>query len=134
MERIAAENEIEIEFLRSGKSFRKEDRVKEVLENAGSDPQPHPNGDGAGAPAMSHGTIRNLQDIPEAGRWQMSVLLPLLINEDLGLGSLWMPTLCPFRLQFAASEAGRIRRSLLPAYLRRLAGRKALHPNAFPAM
>jgi hypothetical protein len=31
MERIAAGNAIEIEFVRSRKSFRKEDRVKEVL-------------------------------------------------------------------------------------------------------
>ena len=37
-ERIAAENGIEIEFVRSKKSFRKEDRVKEVLEKRGEHP------------------------------------------------------------------------------------------------
>ena len=38
MERIAAENGIEIEFVRSRKSFRKEDRVKTVLEKRGEHP------------------------------------------------------------------------------------------------
>ena len=36
MERVAAENGIEIEFVRSRMSFRKEDRVKEVLSKRGS--------------------------------------------------------------------------------------------------
>ena len=36
MERIAADNAIEIEFVRSRKSFRKEDRVKAVLEKRAS--------------------------------------------------------------------------------------------------
>jgi len=36
MERVAAENGIEIEFVRSRKSFRKEDRVQEVLSKRGS--------------------------------------------------------------------------------------------------
>ena len=35
MERLAADNAIEIEFVRSRKSFRKEKRVKEVLEKRG---------------------------------------------------------------------------------------------------
>ena len=38
MERVAAENGIEIEFVRSRKSFRKEDRVKEVLSKRGAHP------------------------------------------------------------------------------------------------
>ena len=38
MERVAAENGIEIEFVRSRKSFRKEDRVKEVLSKRGEHP------------------------------------------------------------------------------------------------
>jgi hypothetical protein len=38
MERIAADNAIEIELVRSRKSFRKEDRVKEVLEKRGEHP------------------------------------------------------------------------------------------------
>ncbi len=36
-ERLAAENGIEIEFVRSKKSFRKEDRVKEILDKRGGD-------------------------------------------------------------------------------------------------
>jgi hypothetical protein len=38
MERIAADNGIEIEFVRSRKSFRKEDRVKAVLDQRGDRP------------------------------------------------------------------------------------------------
>jgi len=38
MERIAAENGIEIELVRSKKSFRKEQRVKEILEKRGEQP------------------------------------------------------------------------------------------------
>jgi uncharacterized protein (DUF488 family) len=35
MERIAVENALPIEFVRSRKSFRKEDRVKQILEKRG---------------------------------------------------------------------------------------------------
>ena len=35
MQRIAAENALEIEFVRSRKSFRKEDRVKQILNKRG---------------------------------------------------------------------------------------------------
>src|SRR5260370_22080121 len=38
MERVAAENRIEIEFVRSRKSFRKEDLVQEVLRKRGEHP------------------------------------------------------------------------------------------------
>ena len=38
MQRIAAENAIKIEFVRSRKSFRKEDRVKAVMEKRGEHP------------------------------------------------------------------------------------------------
>jgi hypothetical protein len=38
MERIAAENALEIEFVRSRKSFRKEDRVKQIPEKRGEHP------------------------------------------------------------------------------------------------
>jgi len=38
MEQIAAENGIEIEFVRSRKKFRKEDRVKEILVKRGEQP------------------------------------------------------------------------------------------------
>ena len=38
MELVAAENGIEIEFVRSRKSFRKEQRVKEILKKRGEEP------------------------------------------------------------------------------------------------
>src|SRR5271157_3475448 len=38
LERIAAENALPIEFVRSRKSFRKEDRVKQILEKRGEHP------------------------------------------------------------------------------------------------
>jgi len=38
MEGMAAENGIEIEFVRSKKSFRKEQRVKEIVEKRGEEP------------------------------------------------------------------------------------------------
>src|SRR5271165_2687400 len=38
LERIAAENALPIEFVRSRKSFRKEDRVKQILEKRGEQP------------------------------------------------------------------------------------------------
>jgi hypothetical protein len=38
MEQVAAENAIEIEFVRSAKKFRKEDRVKEILLKRGEQP------------------------------------------------------------------------------------------------
>ena len=40
MERVAVENGIEIEFVRGRKIFRKEDRVKEILNQRGQHPDP----------------------------------------------------------------------------------------------
>jgi hypothetical protein len=54
MERLAADNAIEIEFVRSKKSFCKEYRVKEVSEQTrGSS--------GRGVHSVSDGTVRQLQ-------------------------------------------------------------------------
>jgi hypothetical protein len=38
MEQVAADNAIQIEFVRSSKKFRKEDRVKEILGKRGEQP------------------------------------------------------------------------------------------------
>ena len=38
MERIAAENGMQIEFIRSKKKFRQEKRIKEVLDKRGEEP------------------------------------------------------------------------------------------------
>jgi hypothetical protein len=54
MERIAAENSIEIEFVRSRKSFRKEDRVKEILVERGEQP-------GVVCISVGDGAVRQLQ-------------------------------------------------------------------------
>jgi hypothetical protein len=102
MERIAADNAIEIEFVRSRKSFRKEDRVKTVLEKRGEQP----------------GVVCILSAMEPCGSYKpwhdkkthKTYLKPddgkclhyyvYFIDEDLGLCSLRVPTWCPFRLQF----------------------------------
>ena len=38
MEQVAADHAIEIEFVRSAKKFRKQDRVKEILVKRGEQP------------------------------------------------------------------------------------------------
>ena len=101
-ERIAAENGIEIEFVRSRKGFRKEDRVKAVLEKRGEHPgvvcilsamEPC----GSYKPwydKKSHKTYLK----PDDGKCLHYYVY--FIDEDLGLCSLRVPTWCPFRLQF----------------------------------
>ena len=102
MERVAAENGIEIEFVRSRKSFRKEDRVKEVLSKRGEHP----------------GVVCILSAMEPCGSYKpwhdkkthKTYLKPddgkclhyyvYFIDEDWGLCSLRVPTWCPFRLQF----------------------------------
>jgi hypothetical protein len=102
MERVAAENGIEIEFVRSRKSFRKEDRVKEVLSKRGEHP----------------GVVCILSAMEPCGSYKpwhdkkthKTYLKPddgkclhyyvYFVDEDLGLCSLRVPTWCPFRLQF----------------------------------
>ena len=102
MERVAAENGIEIEFVRSRKSFRKEDRVQEVLSKRGEHP----------------GVVCILSAMEPCGSYKpwhdkkthKTYLKPddgkclhyyvYFIDEDWGLCSLRVPTWCPFRLQF----------------------------------
>ena len=102
MERIAAENALEIEFVRSRKSFRKEDRVKQILEERGE----------------QAGLVCILSAMEPCGSYQpwhekrshKTYLKPddgkclhyyiYLMDDDLGLCSLRVPTWCPFRLQF----------------------------------
>ncbi len=102
MERVAAENGIEIEFVRSRKSFRKEGRVKEVLGKRGEHPgvvcilsamEPC----GSYKPwhdKKSHKTYLK----PDDGKCLHYYVY--FIDDDLGLCSLRVPTWCPFRLQF----------------------------------
>ena len=101
-EHLAAENGIEIEFVRSKKSFRKEDRVKQILDKRGGQP----------------GLVCILSAMEPCGTYQpwydkkkkRAYLKPddgkclhyyfYFIDEDLGLCSARLPTWCPFRLQF----------------------------------
>ncbi len=102
MERLAGDNAMEIEFVRSRKSFRKENRVKEVLEKRGDHP----------------GVVCILSAMEPCGSYKpwhdkkthKTYLKPddgkclhyyvYFMDEDLGLCSLRVPTWCPFRLQF----------------------------------
>jgi hypothetical protein len=102
MEQVAAENAIEIEFVRSAKKFRKEKRVKAILEKRGEQP----------------GVVCILSAMEPCGSYKpwhdkknhKTYLKPddgkclhyyvYFIDEDLGLCSLRVPTWCPFRLQF----------------------------------
>lgn len=101
MEREAAEAGIEIEFVRSKKSFRKEQRVKEILKQRGEAP-----GLVCILSAMEPcGTYKPWHD----KRTHQTYLKPddgkclhyyvYLIDEDLGLCYVRVPTWCPFRLQ-----------------------------------
>ena len=100
-EHLAAENQIEIEFVRSKKSFRKEQRVKEVLEKRGEGP----------------GLVCMLSAMEACGSYKpwhdkkthKTYLKPddgkclhyyvYFIDPDLGLCYVRVPTWCPFRLQ-----------------------------------
>jgi len=102
MEQVAADNAIGIEFVRSAKKFRKEKRVKEILEQRGEQPgvvcilsamEPC----GSYKPwhdKKSHKTYLK----PDDGKCLHYYVY--FIDEDLGLCSLRVPTWCPFRLQF----------------------------------
>ncbi len=101
MERLAADDGIEIEFVRSKRSFRKEQRVKEILKQRGEEP-----GLVCILSAMEPcGTYKPWHD----KRTHKTYLKPkdgkclhyyvYLIDEDLGLCYVRVPTWCPFRLQ-----------------------------------
>src|SRR5271165_5036675 len=86
LERIAAENALEIEFVRSRKSCRKEDRVKQILEKRGEH-------SGGSVYSVGPGVVRQLQavarqakppDVSQAGRWQVPSLLRLLPGRRSG--------------------------------------------------
>jgi hypothetical protein len=102
MERIAAENGIEIEFVRSKKSFRKEDRVKEILAKRGE----HAGVVGILSAMEPCGSYKPWHDKktgktylkPDDGKCLHYYVY--FLDEDLGLCSLRVPTWCPFRLQF----------------------------------
>jgi len=101
MERIAAENGIEVEFVRSKKSFRKEQRVKEILKKRGeaaglvcilSAMEPC----GAYKPWHNKTTHKTYLK-PDDGKCLHYYVY--CIDPDLGLCYVRVPTGCPFRLQ-----------------------------------
>ena len=102
IEQIAKGNEIPIEFVRSKRSFRKEDRVQEILTKRGQQPgvvcilsamEPC----GSYKPWHDKKTHKTYLK-PDDGKCLHYYIY--FIDEDLGLCSLRVPTWCPFRLQF----------------------------------
>src|SRR5271165_1135259 len=119
MERIAAQNALEIEFVRSRKSFRKEDRVKQILEKRGEHPgvvcilsamEPC----GSYKPwhdKRSHKTYLK----PDDGKCLHYYVY--FLDDDLGLCSLRVPTWCPFRLQFYCNGHSYLARQMSQRHL-----------------
>ena len=101
MERLAAEKEMQIEFVRSKKSFRKEQRVKEILEKRGEEPglvcilsamEPC----SSYRPWHDKKTHRTYLK-PDDGKCLHYYVY--FLDADLGLCYVRVPTWCPFRLQ-----------------------------------
>jgi hypothetical protein len=101
-ERVAAENGIEIEFIRSKKKFRQQGRVKAILNQRGAHP-----GLVCILSAMEPcGTYKPWHDKkthktylrPDDGKCLHYYFY--FLDDELGLCSVRLPTWCPFRLQF----------------------------------
>jgi hypothetical protein len=119
MEQIAADNAVAIEFVRSRKSFRKEDRVKQILEKRGEHP----------------GVVCILSALEPCGSYKpwhdktshQTYLKPddgkclhyyvYFLDEELGLCSLRVPTWCPFRLQFYCNGHSYLARQMSQRHL-----------------
>ncbi len=99
-ERLAAEHGLEIMFIRK-RNFRKEDRVKEILEKRGN----HPGLVCIFSAMEPCATYRPWHDKktgqtflrPDDGKCLHYYFY--FLDEDLGLGYVRVPTWCPFRLQ-----------------------------------
>src|SRR6266568_3226590 len=100
-ERLAAENALEIEFIRRPKSFRKEDKIHQVLKNRGD----HPGLVWIFSAMEPCSTYRPWHDKttgktflrPDDGKCLHYYFY--FIEEELGLCYVRVPTWCPFRLQ-----------------------------------
>jgi hypothetical protein len=100
-ERLAAENALEIEFIRRPKSFRKEDKIHQVLKNRGD----HPGLVWIFSAMEACSTYRPWHDKitgktslrPDDGKCLHYYFY--FIDEELGLCYVRVPTWCPFRLQ-----------------------------------
>ena len=101
-ETVAKENGLEIEFIRKSKGFRKEKRIREILQVRGAHP-----GLVHIFSAMERCTAyypwHNKQTHKTYVKSRQSKCLHYyfyFIDDDLGLCYLRVPTWCPFRLQF----------------------------------
>jgi hypothetical protein len=100
-ERLAAENGLEIEFIRRSKSFRKEDKIHHVLKQRGE----HPGLVWIFSAMEPCSTYRPWHDKatgktylrPDDGKCLHYSFY--FIDEELGLCYVRVPTWCPFRLQ-----------------------------------
>lgn len=101
-ETIARENNLEIEFIRKSKSFRKEDRIHQILEARGN----HPglvHIFSAMEPCTAYYPWHDKQTHKTYVKSKQGRCLHYyfyFIDEELGLCYLRVPTWCPFRLQF----------------------------------
>jgi hypothetical protein len=101
-EAVAEENGVEIEFIRKHKAFRKEDRIREILEARGDHP-----GLVHIFSAMERCTAyypwhdkETHETFIESRQGKCLHYYFYFIDEGLGLCYLRVPTWCPFRLQF----------------------------------
>jgi hypothetical protein len=128
-ERLAAENGLTIEFIRRTKSFRKEDKVREVLRQRGDHP-------GlvcifsAMEPCASYQPWHDKQSgktylRPDDGKCLHYYFY--FIDEDLGLCYVRVPTWCPFRLQVYLNGHHRLAHRLSQKHIDH-----TLLDNAFP--
>src|SRR5437667_547518 len=100
-EKLAVENRLEIEFIRRPKSFRKEDKIHQVLQQRGE----HPGLVWIFSTMGACSTYRPWHDKttgktylrPDDGKWLHYYFY--FIDEELGLCYVRVPTWCPFRLQ-----------------------------------
>src|SRR6266566_3058938 len=101
-ERLAADSGLEIEFIRRPKSFRKEDKIHQVLQQRGE----HPGLVWIFSTMEPCSTYRPWHDKttgktylrPDDGKCLHYYFY--FIDEELGLCYVRVPTWCPFRLQF----------------------------------
>lgn len=99
---IATENGLEIEFISKHKSFRKEDRIKEIIEQRGN----HPglvHIFSAMEQCQAYRPWHNKESHKTYIKMSQGKCLHYyfyFIEPDLGLCYLRVPTWCPFRLQF----------------------------------
>jgi len=127
-ERLAKENGVEIEFIRKPKSFRKEDRIKEIIAQRGD----HPGLVHIFAAMETCNSYKPWHDKktgktflkPDSGKCLHYYFY--FIDKEYGLCYLRVPTWAPFRLQFYTNG-----HSLLAAKLAKKGIEYTLVENAF---